>query len=158
MNEEHLFIEKLSQKMGAIRFAEETLDSRDREKSVGHDPTMRIPLLLDFRRSIFIRASLRDHKSLHDSCNMRFNHDSRISLKRSTVMNLALVLMVIWWTEIHQINARRFAQSDLTHHAMSRRLQMKLFVPRGANEGESSGIKGRGSFSLCVTQMGQVGP
>ena len=43
--EGHLFIEKLSRKLQAVRFAKGALDGRDHAKLVGHDPMTRIPLL-----------------------------------------------------------------------------------------------------------------
>ena len=113
---------KIIAKKGAVRFSERTLDGCDRTKSVGHDHTTRIPLLQDFVRSIFIRVSLRGNISLLDSLLVRLNHDRRISLERSTVIKLTHALMAIWWTEIYQINARRFARSHRTHHAMPGRL------------------------------------
>ena len=96
----------------------------------GHVPMTWAHVLLVFCRLTFIRSSLRGHVSLHDSHTKQLNRDHRISLKRSTVMNIAGALMAIWWTEIHHINARWLARIDPTHHALPRRLwKLKNLVP-----------------------------
>ena len=62
---EHQFIKILSQKIYAVQFAEGALDGHNDEKSVGHDPTTWIPLLLDLGHPIFIGVSLCSHLSLY---------------------------------------------------------------------------------------------
>ena len=111
--------------MQALRFTEETLDDYDRAKSVGHYPTTRIPLLLDFCRPIFIGVSLRDYVSLHDSLSKRLKCHRRISLMRSTVAKCHARMITIKWTEIHLINARHFTReirgSSMCHVAYKKK-------------------------------------
>ena len=85
---EHRFIEKSSQKIWAIRFAEEQLDAHDAATShaiSGPDPMTQAPLLLDFCRLIFIRVSTWSCVSLHDSPSAMSDRNHRISFMRSTV-------------------------------------------------------------------------
>ena len=121
--------------MRAVRFAEDHLDGCDCMKSVGHDPTKRIPLLLDYRRPIIIKVSTLHHVSTRDSPSVQLNHDYRISLMRSTVANYAHVLMAIKWTKVHKIDACRSAQFDPMHHELPRRLRnlREELVPHGGN-------------------------
>ena len=61
---------KIIAKMRAVRFAEDHLDGCDYAKSVGHDPKMRISLLLDYRYPIFIKDSTLSHVSISDLPNV----------------------------------------------------------------------------------------
>ena len=65
------------------------------------------------------------HVLLHDSPSVRLNRDRRISLKGSTALKYARVLITITWTEVHEIDVRRFAQFDPMHHVPPCRLQIK---------------------------------
>ena len=112
-------------KIRAVRFAEDNLYGFNAYTSCtisGHVPTTRAHLLLKIRRLIFIKASLRGHVSLHDMPSAQLNRDRLMSLKRLTALNYARALIVIAWTGVHEINARRSMQFNLMHHALPRRL------------------------------------
>ena len=82
--EEHLFIEKTTQKMRAVRFAEGILDSHNCAKLVGYDPMTWVHLFLKIRRLIFIGLSRCSHVLLHELRNSRLNRDCPMSLTGST--------------------------------------------------------------------------
>ena len=65
----------LTRKLCAVRCVERALDGCDCAKSVGHDPTTWIPLLLNYRCPIFIRVSSLSHVSIGDSPSVRLNRD-----------------------------------------------------------------------------------
>ena len=57
-------------------------DGCDHAKSVGHDPTTQIPLLLDYHRPIFIGVSTLSHVFSHALLSPQLYRDRRISLMR----------------------------------------------------------------------------
>ena len=113
--EEDRFIEILMRKICAIRFAEGALDGCDCAKSVGHDCTTQIPLLLDYCRSIFIGVSTLSHMLIRDSPSVQLNRDCWILLMRSTVVNCRRPLMAMKWTVVHEIYVRSSARLDPMH-------------------------------------------
>ena len=76
--------------MRVVQFAEEALESCNRTKSVGHDPPTRIPLLLDYRRLIFIGVS----------DNMLFIHEFTWSLMQIKALIVLIVCMLSYFKYI----------------------------------------------------------
>ena len=153
---------KILRKMMDVWFAEETLDSHDRVKSVGHDPTIRIHLFLKICHPIFIGVSRCGHVSLHESSNVWLNRDRPMSLTRSMA----------------HICARAFDEDPVNRSPWNRRVSIRAtwsyaprtamspayrnfkwnLIPHWRKYRDLTGIKGRGFSSHCAARMGPVRP
>ena len=120
--EEHRLIGNFPRKMWTVHFTMR-FEPSDRAKSVGSWPTTRVFLgLISVVRSSskypYATTCPRTISRVHDLIATIGSHaiDGR---------EMHTCLMVIRWTEIQQINARKSARSHLTHHVVPCRLGFK---------------------------------
>ena len=109
------------------------------------------PFLLSFRQLIFIGASTSSRVSLCHSSIAILNRSRYISLMRLMAKDISHALIVIWWTEIHQINVLLFTYFDPTLHTVPHCLRKirKSLVPRKEKEGKSRLNKGKRPYCLA---------
>ena len=127
---------------------------------MGHDPTTRIRLLLDFGRPIFIGVSSSSHVSIRDSPSAQLNRDRRILLTPSTALKYTRVLIAIKWIEVHEIYVRSSARFDPTHLGRPRHLNniTSTLVPHRRREAKITSLKGESCGSSFVAQWPKYAP